>query len=189
MIDAVGPNRWIVLWSDTVERSEHPSNALQLKAEGGYSRTRGTMAPASRTAGFGHAPDVDPLPVVLAPPPVVPPPADADVALKGDIDQIDPRDFEFENIDDRFTNKELLFAYDGDLALEMEKDREVADKMISATNEKKVLEDVMELEVLDKKEYAKIGIRGFKFGGKEDDRGDEGDNSTDDSSSDEEERS
>ena len=28
IIESVGPNRWKVLWSDTLERLDHPSNVL-----------------------------------------------------------------------------------------------------------------------------------------------------------------
>jgi hypothetical protein len=288
IIESVGPNRWKVLWSDTLERLDHPSNVLRFISEGSNIR-RGTMPPRSSTlTGVGVF--ADPLPTsvsvnstvplfaVPTAPPVDAPPAmatpvgvlrpipdtteattpilDAPPAMATpvgvlrpipdtteapaidgeDVDDTDwetnlliptadglgredddmpdlyDRDededsdddqgeFDFENADDRFSNEELLFEYDDDLAAEMEKGREMVDKMITATIEKRALmgtvvskgngnlridwtvrEDVTELEVPDKKEYSKVGIRGFKFGGEEDDPGD----STDVSSSEDE---
>eukprot|EP00978_Attheya_sp_CCMP212_P038794 scaffold195902_cov98-Attheya_sp.AAC.1 len=293
VIESVGPNRWMVLWGDSMERSDHPSNVLRFISVGNNIR-RGTMPPECRTAGVGvfaaalptpvsvvetpiagHAPPGAPVAPPLPPPPAEtehgmhqqaavpemvvlppgapvapplppPPPAETEHGMQQqaipemvalpidpvageeehlliptadglgrqadeeqdddgvDIDQMDPGDFEFENADDRFSNEELLFEYDDDLAAEMEKGREMVDKMINATNEKRALmgtvvqkgsgglaidwtvrEDVTELEVPDKKEYTKVGVRGFKFGGEEDDP--TGGDSTDSSSSDEEE--
>jgi hypothetical protein len=280
IIESVGPNRWKVLWADTLERLDHPSNVLRFVSEGSNIR-RGTMPPQCSTTGTGvfadplptpvsvnatvpqytvpthiagqHTPPVvDALPAMATPvgaPPAMATPVgvlpirdtteepatteapaidgediddtdweenlliptqdglgrredeDDDVPDMIDLDQMNPCDFEFENADDRFSNEELLFEYDDDLAAEMEKGREMVDKMINATNEKRALmgtvvskgngllaidwtvrEDVTESEVPDKKEYRKVGIRGFKFGGEEDDRG----NSSDSSSSDDE---
>jgi hypothetical protein len=97
-------------------------------------------------------------------------------------DQQDPFDPACENVDDRYSQEDLFFEYDDELALEMEKGREMVHKMINAVNEKKALmgtivpegkgnlkinwkvrDDVTNAEVPDKEEYPKVGIRGFKF--------------------------
>eukprot|EP00978_Attheya_sp_CCMP212_P033928 scaffold139680_cov35-Attheya_sp.AAC.1 len=99
-------------------------------------------------------------------------------------DNLDPHDPNNENVDDRYSQEKLFFEYDNDMALEMEKGREMMSRMVNAENEKKALmgtvvpvgkgrniinwlvrDDVTKEEVPDKKEYEKVGVRGFDFKG------------------------
>jgi hypothetical protein len=62
IIESVGPNRWKVLWADTLERLDHPSNVLRFVSEGSNIR-RGTMPPQCSTTGTGVFADPLPTPV------------------------------------------------------------------------------------------------------------------------------